>query len=286
MRTEKEIYELALGFAQAHSRIRAVSLAGSRANPNATKDRFQDYDITFFVTEIDSFKVDDAWLDVFGDRIIMQKPEAMTLFPPDFDGWFTYLMLFTDGNRIDLSLIPITDIDKYLDMEKGMVKVLLDKDGLFPELSPPTDKAHHVHKPSINEFSDCCNQFWWITTYVSKGLARKEFLYAADHLNIYARPELLRMLSWKAGIKTDFSVSIGKNYKYLEQYVERDLWRQLLATFSMSGYEKCWDTLFLTIRLFEEAAKQVAVSLQYVYPESEYRKVGEYVKSVYLVVSS
>jgi len=42
MRTEKEMLDLILGVANRDSRIRAVYMNGSRANPNVKKDIFQD----------------------------------------------------------------------------------------------------------------------------------------------------------------------------------------------------------------------------------------------------
>ena len=37
----------------------------------------------------------------------MQKPEAMALFPPELGSWFSYLMIFKDGVKLDLTLIPL-----------------------------------------------------------------------------------------------------------------------------------------------------------------------------------
>lgn len=34
------------------------------------------------------------WLDFFRKRIVMQKSEAMAMFPPKLGNWFSYLMLF------------------------------------------------------------------------------------------------------------------------------------------------------------------------------------------------
>ena len=62
MRTEQEMYDLILGFARQDERVRVVAMNGSRANPNAPRDAFQDYDIVYLVTEMDSFLAGDAWL--------------------------------------------------------------------------------------------------------------------------------------------------------------------------------------------------------------------------------
>ena len=79
MRSEKQVYDTILTYAKADERVRMVTLEGSRTNTNIPPDDFQDYDITFFVTDMQSFIADDEWLDVFGERLIMQKPEDIAL---------------------------------------------------------------------------------------------------------------------------------------------------------------------------------------------------------------
>ena len=59
---------------------------------------------------MDSFTSDDKWLDIFGERLILQKPEDMELFPAVEKG-FSYLMMFTDDVKIDLTLLPLELID-------------------------------------------------------------------------------------------------------------------------------------------------------------------------------
>ena len=52
----------------------------------------------------------------------MQKPEDMELFPPEEKG-FSYLMLFDDYNKIDLTLLPLEELDNYLKGDK-LIKVI------------------------------------------------------------------------------------------------------------------------------------------------------------------
>lgn len=231
MRSEQEMMNLILSIAKKDDRIRMVTLEGSRTNKNIPKDLFQDYDVTFFVTEMDTFKTSDEWLSVFGRQIFIQKPEDMELFPPEWGNWFSYLMLFEDGNRIDLTLIPLLEKDDYFSKSDGLVKVLLDKDEVTNPNITPSDRKYWVKKPSEREFDDCCNEFWWVSTYVVKGLCRKEILFAIDHLNQIVRYELLRMITWKVGIDTDFKLSVGKNHKFLKRYVSDELWKTLMTTY-------------------------------------------------------
>jgi len=274
MRSEKEMMKLILKVANEDDRVRAVGMNGSRANPNVPKDNFRDYDIVFLVSDFQSFLNNPDWVDVFGKRIIMQTPESMTLIPPELNGRYTYLMLFEDGNRIDLMLIAIEEKGKYCS-EDGLTIILLDKDGDMPKLAKPTDEGYWIKKPSAAFFADCCNEFWWVSTYVAKGLWREEILYAYVHLNS-VREMLLTMLEWKVGIETKFSLSIGKSSKYLERYVNKDIWERLLKTYPTVDYEQIWNSLFEMISLFEQVAFEVADSLDYQYPYEEANKVKEY----------
>ncbi|TQR17941.1 aminoglycoside 6-adenylyltransferase [Psychrobacillus soli] len=279
MRTEQQIMNLVLKVAERDKRIRAVGMNGSRTNPNAQKDIFQDFDIVYLVTEINSFIDDSNWIDIFGERIMMQTPENMSMFPSSLGGRFSYLMLFIDGNRIDLTLIPIEEKDEYCKEDK-LTLILMDKDSCLPEIPAPTDIDYWVKRPSADFFADCCNEFWWVSTYVAKGLWRKEILYAVDHLNNFVRPMLFKMLEWKVGIETDYSVSIGKSGKYLENYLSKQNWQKLLSTYPDGSYESIWNSLFVMCDLFRSTAMFVADNLDFNYPYEEDKKVNAYLKHV------
>jgi len=279
LRTNQEMLDLILGVAVQDDRIRAVAMNGSRTNPNVPKDRFQDYDIVYLVTEVDSFLHDPNWIDVFGERIIMQTPENMSLSPPTRGGRFSYLMLFTDENRIDLTLVPLDEKDKYCNEDKLTI-ILMDKDRSLPALPPPSDEDYWAQRPSAETFADCCNEFWWVSTYVAKGLWRNEFIYAQEHLNGYVRPMLLRMLEWQVGTQTEFSVSIGKSGKYLEKYLSPQSWQELLATYADGSYAGVWNSLFAMGNLFRHTAQYVAEHWNYEYNEEEDRRVTFYLKHV------
>lgn len=266
MRTDQEMLSLIIETAKQDEHVRLVTLEGSRTNPNIAADQFQDFDVSYFVTDAQAFIQDEGWLDVFGEQVMMQKPEDMELFPPSLGGWFSYLMLFQDGNRIDLKVIPVEDKAKYFEQGDGLVEVLLDKDEVVSHLGPATDQKYWTPKPSAREFDDCCNEFWWVSSYVAKGLARHEFLYAVDHLHGNVRPNLLRMMSWQIGIKHGFNFSVGKNYKFIDRYLPKDDWQKLLSTYAQQSEAEVWEAMAVCQELFRKYAQQVANELGYVCP--------------------
>jgi aminoglycoside 6-adenylyltransferase len=216
MRSEREMLELIIDTARDDERIRAVIMNGSRANPNAPRDPFQDFDIVYIVTDVAAFKYNYEWIKRFGELMIMQMPEDMQDPPPSDDGGFAYLMQFTDGNRIDLGIYPL---EKLNDLGKDSLSLLLlDKDGIIAPFPPASESDYLPNPPTAKAFSDCCNEFWWVCPYVAKGLWREEILYAKSMCDQAVREQLTRMLTWHIGVKTQFSRNVGKQGKYFRRY--------------------------------------------------------------------
>ncbi|MED1115554.1 aminoglycoside 6-adenylyltransferase [Bacillus paramycoides] len=279
MRTEKEMLDLIINTAKEDERIRAVIMNGSRVNPNVKKDCFQDYDIIYVVKEIQSFTCDHSWIKRFGEIMIVQMPEEMSLVPADEDGKFPYLMQFTDGNRIDLMLVPMDLINNFIGQD-SLSKLLLDKDDCIGEFPPASDKDYIIKKPSEKEFLDCCNEFWWCSTNVAKGLWREELSYVKGMLDGPVRDMLIVMLEWHIGMKTGFIVNTGKFGKHFEQYFEKDMWEQFKKTFSNAEYENIWESFFIMGDLFREVANEIANAYGYRYPQGDDDKVTSYLKHV------
>lgn len=281
MRSEREMLKLIVNTAQNDDRIRAVIMNGSRANPNAPRDVFQDFDIVYLVTDVASFRDDPNWIKRFGEIMILQMPEAMQDPPPSNDGSFAYLMQFTDGNRIDLGLFPIAKLNEL--GEDSLSQLLLDKDGIFEPFAPPSDRDYLPSPPTVKAFEDCCNEFWWVCPYVAKGLWREEIVYAKTMFDQAMREQLLKMLTWYVGMQTQFSRNPGKFGKYLEQYLEPELWDMLQKTYADAGYDNTWDALLTMCALFRRIATQVAEHFGFDYPHDDDGKVSAHLEHVRLL---
>lgn len=277
MRSEQEMLDLIIGTARDDDRIRAVIMNGSRANPSAPRDRFQDFDIVYAVTDVAPFWHNLAWIDRFGERMIVQMPEDMQDPPPSRDGGFVYLVQFMDGNRIDLGIYPIDQAR--VRAQDSLSMLLLDKDGVIGPLPPPSERDYLPRPPSAKAFADCCNEFWWVCPYVAKGLWRGEFLYARYMLDEVVRAELMKMLTWYIGVQTGFSANPGKFGKYFQRYLTPAQWALLLQTFADGSDAQTWDALAAMGRLFREAALQVAAHFGFDYPVGDDERVSGYVGS-------
>ncbi|WP_024831698.1 aminoglycoside 6-adenylyltransferase [Ruminiclostridium josui] len=269
MRTEQEMFDLILDVAKADQRIRAVYMNGSRANPNIKKDKYQDYDIVYVVTETESFLIDKSWISVFGEIAMVQEPDSN-----DF-GWgenrnysrsYCWLMLFKDGNRIDLHIQIKEEMYKEYTTDSLTVP-LLDKDNILPQIPPANDKGYWIQKPNKSKYDACCNEFWWCLNNVAKGIVRDQFSYAMRMYNEIVHKELDRMIEWYIGTKTEFSVSVGMWGKYFKMYLPKELYQ--LYTNTYSNYEMLWTAIFTACELFRTVASEVGKHFGYVYNQSD-----------------
>lgn len=277
MRNKKEMMTLILQMAESLPEVLAVGMNGSRTNQNAPKDNFQDYDIVYVVNNLEKLVDNQKWLEAFGELMISQQPEGGELFPPSLGGRYSFLMQFQDGNRIDLMLCPLKNVEEWL-KEDALLKILWDPHHILPPVPPASDKNYWVQKPTPQKFQDCCNEFWWVATYVVKGVARKELFYASDHFYENCRGELLRLLSWQVGFATDFSLSVGKNYKYLSRYLPKETMEKIYQLQDLSSLNKISQHLIAIEELFLAESKKLGTEQGWEFLPKEAQRVMAYTK--------
>lgn len=279
MRDETTMYKLFMDIVNADNRILAVYMNGSRTNRNVPKDIFQDYDIVFVVTETHSFIEDKNWIKRFGNVLYMQYPDEHPDFPSDKDNFYGWLMQFDDGNRIDLHVETVKHAKEHICDDK-LCKILLDKEEILPVIQESTDEQYWVKRPTQAQYRACCNEFWWCSNNLAKGLWRKEILYVQDMANFVVRKQLEKMLSWKVGIKTNFSVSVGKSAKYLYKWLDKIEYDRYLSTYFGGSVEEAWRSIDMMCDLFEVTAKDVSKNLGYVYDRIEAKNARDFLEHV------
>ena len=266
MRTETEMFDVILQTAKV-LQVDAVAMSGSRTNSQAPKDEFQDYDVVYVVDDLDNLTSDLAWLDQFGTRIIEQHNLL--------GNRRLYLMLFEDGNRIDLTLCPTEYIQEWVDSEAGFT-VLEDKKGLF-EPYFPSPQRFWTSPASAIDFEKACNEFWWVSAYVVKGICRKQVIYATDHLYSICQQELLKILAWQVASDRG-KVDIGKNYKYLFNYLPAEKEKEFSNLLDFSSLDKIIQSLSATMQIFHQEAQTLAQKMGFEYDREVAEKMIEYAK--------
>ena len=264
MRTDQEILELILETAK-KLQVDAVALSGSRTNQKIQTDEFQDYDVVYIVDDLDYLSSDFSWLDQFGERIIEQE---VTLGHRRL-----FLMLFEEGNRIDLTLCPTEYIQEWVDSEEGFT-VLVDEKGLFESYSSSPERFW-IHPASETDFEKSCNEFWWVSAYVVKGICRKQVIYATDHLYGICQQELLKILAWQVASDRE-AVDIGKNYKYLFIYLTAEKEKEFSNLLDFSSLDKIIQSLLATMQIFHQEAQSLSQKMGFEYDREVAEKMIQY----------
>ena len=264
MRTETEMLDVILQTAKT-LQVKAVAMSGSRTCPNVPKDEFQDYDVVYIVDDLDNLTSDLSWLTYLGKRIIEQEVSL--------GNRRLYLMLFEDGNRIDLTLCPKEHIQEWVDSEAGFT-VLEDPENLFEPYFPNPGRFW-IHPTTETDFEKACNEFWWVSAYVVKGICRNQIIYAIDHLYGICQQEFLKILAWQVASDKG-TVNVGKNYKYLFNYLPAEKEKDFSNLLDFSSLDKITQSLFATMQLFHQEAHSLAHKMGFDYDKEVAEKMIEY----------
>ena len=267
MRTDQEMLGLILQIAK-KLQVDAVALSGSRTNQKIQTDEFQDYDVVYIVDDLDYLTSDLAWLDQFGTRIIEQHNIL--------GNRRLYLMLFEDGNRIDLTLCPKDHIQEWVESEADFT-VLEDTKGLFETYSPSPER-YWITPATETDFEKSCNEFWWVSAYVVKGICRKQVIYATDHLYGICQQELLKVLAWQVASDRG-KVDIGKNYKYLFNYLPAETEKDFSNLLDFSSLDKIIQSLLATMQIFHQEAQSLSQKMGFEYDREVAEKMIQYAES-------
>ncbi len=264
MRTETEMLNRILQTGKT-LQVKAVAMSGSRTCPNVPKDEFQDYDVVYIVDDLDNLTSDLSWLAYFGKRIIEQEVSL--------GNRRLYLMLFEDGNRIDLTLCPKEYIQEWVDSESGFA-VLEDPENLFEAYFPNLER-YWITSATETDFEKACNEFWWVSAYVVKGICRKQVIYATDHLYGICQQELLKVLAWQVA-RDKGTVDVGKNYKYLFNYLPTEKEKEFSNLLDFSSIEKLTQSLFATMKFFHQEAQYLVQKMGFDYDKEVAEKMIQY----------
>ena len=271
MRTDQEMLDLILQIAK-KIQVDAVALSGSRTNQKAPKDEFQDYDVVYLVENFEELISDLSWLDQFGKRVIEQE---VTLGHRRL-----YLMLFEDGNRLDLTLCPEDHIQEWVESEADFT-VLEDTKGLFETYSPSPER-YWITPATETDFEKSCNEFWWVSAYVVKGICRNQVIYATDHLYGICQQELLKVLAWQVASDRG-KVDIGKNYKYLFNYLPAEKKKEFSNLLDFSSLDKIIQSLLATMQIFHQEAQSLSQKMGFEYDREVAEKMIQLLSQNFLI---
>lgn len=259
------VLEIMLNYAENDDNIRAVLMEGSRAFGEV--DEYSDYDLVY-VTESSQPYFDGAILPFlkahFGEITVMQTPDNGD--PHDV---YTHLIQFSSGIRIDLTFNSISFLIR-TPLESATV-ILLDKDGRFAGIAPPSDQDFWVKRPSTDEFKNQCNEFWWCAPYIAKAVARGQLLHGIELLSL-VRKEYYTMLTYLVGLRNNWQVSPGKHCtdaKLFLPQIELTFYEALIKSYVPANEKEILFALNKLMVYYDKLALIIAKELGYEYNSLE-----------------
>lgn len=238
MRSETAMLDQILAFGREDDNIRAITLNGSRVNPGAEKDPYRDYDLVFHVKDLTPFLNDPGWCRIFGEIVIAQTPYFMEDSKDEFPNFMSW---YKDGSRTDIRVQTLAGLRTYL-AEDSLTSVLLDKDQCIPCMPEASDWMHHLKQPSRAKLADTVNEFYWVSLYVSKALARCQYIAAAKFLEI-VREQLFCLLAWNCAHEEEYTINFGSHWKFLEAHLTEEERSAVWASYALSDPQGIYDSL-------------------------------------------
>lgn len=115
---------------------------------------------------------------------------------------------------------------------------------------------------------------------MAKGIWRKELTYAKNVSEQSLKEKLIKLLTWYAALKTNYTQPLGKFGKYLKKFIEPKIWNKFAKTYADANFENMWDALFIICEIFNDVALKISEHYGYEYNAQEYRDVVEYLHEV------
>ncbi len=246
---------------------------GSRVNPNAVPDCFQDYDVVFFTlhAEDERYKKDRTWIRRFGETAIIQQCDFR-------HGYYIFLIQLKDGTRIDLSFRSIQEIHDAV-KEDSLTKVLLDKDKILKPVPEPDETTYLIKKPSRSEWDMCLNELFWLPVCIVKAVHRNEIPLVQYYYANCFLPEMGKLVSWYVGFSADWKVNAGKENRWIKKHLDEKTYTEYIRLFFYSDTDDIIHNLNKARILIRELSLEICKGSEYEYPGQYDKNTEEFINT-------
>jgi aminoglycoside 6-adenylyltransferase len=95
------------------------------------------------------------------------------------------------------------------------------------------------------------------------------------------RRMFMKIIKWRIGADTNFSVSFGKDGKFMHRYLSAGDYNNILKTYPDFKIENIWNSLFLMTGLFSRFANEMADKLMFKYNMEEEENSMAHLQALY-----
>ncbi|MCI4346815.1 MAG: aminoglycoside 6-adenylyltransferase [Thermoplasmata archaeon] len=218
---------------EAEPNIRLALLVGSQARASRPADPFSDIDLAVFVREPERLLEESEWIGRLGVAWTSHR-ETNALGSGE-----ERRVLFSDGQDVDVAVFPTealaalrTEPAAATVLARGFL-VLANKDAVEltaePAAAPPA-------LPSVSEWSNLANDYWFHLIWAAKKLRRGELLPALEVTNGHLRVLLVRAARWHALLCGPRDLDVWHGSRFFESWADPRLVRGFAET--VAAYEK------------------------------------------------
>ncbi|MBH9581615.1 aminoglycoside 6-adenylyltransferase [Staphylococcus felis] len=180
--------------------------------------------------------------------------------------------------RIDLRLIRPGRILENID--DAYSKVLLDKTGNYQSFNFNKEEEMYVTKVAKQyEFDKIVNEIYWVSTYVIKGIARKDYMYAEYMLSNPVKTAYIKLIKQYILSESDLEeYNFGKvNQHILENEEIND---SLIKISCNDSLESINENIKHIVEQTNELATKISMRHDIKYNKAEYEAVKFYMANV------
>jgi len=247
-------------WAEKEPRIRFALLVGSQARTNEPADPFSDIDLVLFVTDPDAFVSDERWIAGLGAYWTSHlEGNALETGPER-------RVLFEDGQDVDFAVFPaefvgaLANDDRAAAVLRRGFRILVDKEAVG--LAAP-GRAPSVAPPTLSEFTNLVNDYWFHLVWAAKKLRRGELRTALGATNGYLGALLVRAVRWHALVRGPRGREVWHAERYFEKWADPRVIRELPETVARYDAPSVARALRANRALFSWLTDEVREGLSY-----------------------
>jgi aminoglycoside 6-adenylyltransferase len=244
--------------------IRALALVGSGARSDHPADQWSDIDLLMITSRPDGYLQSTAWVNGISD------PWISTLERDPLGKVVERRVLFQNGIDVDFLVLGSESIDRLHEMpfceiiQRG-IRVLLDKDHILENVRNEQPPDISAHTPSLEEFCELVDDFWFHAVWTAKKLKRGELWTAKSCCDIYLKKLLLALLEWHSHALQGWEET-WYNGRFIESWSSERVLARLSHVFAHYDEDDLWRALLNTLELFDEIGRETARLYSYPYP--------------------
>jgi aminoglycoside 6-adenylyltransferase len=103
---------------------------------------------------------------------------------------------------------------------------------------------------------------------------------AGEIYRLHLKSFLLKMIEWHEQSKHGWDYETYYSGKAMKSWASADTWNSLHQTFARFDGGDSWRSLFVTMNLFRQLARETAEKLGYPYPQEVDRNLTEFVSKI------